>query len=75
MTRYLRTEAGHHYFDFVCPGCGGEGELGLRTDDFKPFGCPEGCGATFVMWRPDKNPAIRCVVQPVFAKQESTSHD
>lgn len=39
-------------FDFVCDGCGAEGTLGiLKKDGMAPFGCPEGCGATYVPWK------------------------
>ncbi len=40
------------YFDFVCPGCKSEGELGIdTTEGYKTFGCPAGCGATFLPYR------------------------
>jgi len=64
--KFLRTEDGVDYFDFNC-SCGAAGELGVATENaMEPFGCPEGCGATYVRWRPDKIPALKCVVQPVY---------
>jgi hypothetical protein len=54
------------YFDFTCPGCGRAGELGLDSaEGMTPFGCPEGCGATFVLWQPSgEQYELKCVVQP-----------
>lgn len=59
------------YFDFVCEGCKAEGELGLdMTEGMKPFGCPEGCGATYVPWMPDGHTyVLKCVVEPFFLKR------
>lgn len=54
------------YFDFVCPGCGAQGKLGIDTKDrMQPFGCPEeDCGSSFVPWQPDGNTwVLKCVVQ------------
>ncbi|MFH1739143.1 MAG: hypothetical protein ABIH23_09050 [bacterium] len=52
------------YFDFLCPGCGAQGELGIDAKDgMKPLGCPEGCGSTFVPWKPDNKWRLKCVVQ------------
>lgn len=34
-----------YFFDFVCEGCGAEGELGIPIDHaYKQIGCPEDCG-------------------------------
>lgn len=54
-------------FDFVCPGCGAAGELGLLiSEGMGPFGCPEKCGSQFVMWQPNGDKyALKCVVQRV----------
>lgn len=62
-----RSKGSMVYFDFVCPGCDATGELGIDTKDgMKPFGCPEGCGATFVPWQPTvARWELRCVVQPM----------
>jgi hypothetical protein len=70
MSQYLRTTNGSDVFDFCCKGCGAEYELAIPTSDgMEPFGCPEGCGATYVRWRPDgKEPALQCVVQPMSPK-------
>ena len=58
------------YFDFLCPGCGAHGKLGIDTNDgMKPFGCPEGCGSTFVQSKPDDKWRLRCVVQPCLEVQ------
>jgi hypothetical protein len=68
-TTFLRETDEQVFFNFVCEGCGSEGELGLeKKDGMAPFGCPEGCGATYVPlndrvlgpgWR------LKCVVCPV----------
>jgi hypothetical protein len=47
-SKYLRTEDGKNLFRFLCVGCDAEGELGIKVDDYKPFGCPERCGATYI---------------------------
>jgi hypothetical protein len=63
-----RYEGTMVYFDFVCPGCKSEGELGIdTTEGYKTFGCPAGCGATFLPYRDRRQRwVLRCVVQPVF---------
>jgi hypothetical protein len=64
-----RREGSMHYFAFVCPGCGAEGELGIDTrDGYTPFGCPEGCGAMFMPWEHPGTSKwkLTCVVCPVF---------
>ena len=59
-----RREGSLVYFDFVCPGCGAEGDLGIDTKDgMTPFGCPEGCGSMFVPWNPGVKWELKCVVQ------------
>lgn len=70
VTRMLRETKDRTVWKFVCEGCGAEGELGLfKRDGMKPFGCPEGCGATYVPWKPDgKRWQLRCVVKPYFAE-------
>jgi len=61
-----RRDGNMVYFEFRCPGCGAHGKLGLdHTEGMTPFGCPEECGATFVMWKPNEKYVLRCVVQPV----------
>jgi len=55
------------YFEFMCPACEAQGELGLDPSEGRgPVGCPEKCGAQFVLWKPDRKWVLRCVVQPVF---------
>lgn len=59
-----------YVYDFVCEGCGSEGELKVPIDECRSFGCPEGCGATYVQWFPPGKPAtLRCVVRPYFSEQ------
>jgi hypothetical protein len=73
--KFLRTEDGKDWFNFVCTGCQSEGEIGIpREDGMQPFGCPEGCGATYVRWYPKAEgniPALKCVVQPYFGTARS----
>lgn len=70
-----KREGGMVYFEFSCPGCGAEGELGLdlNKDGHKPFGCPDGCGSTFVPWLPDAHGLYKltCVVQRMSAWSDS----
>lgn len=55
----------HADFDFVCHGCGSQGDISVPLNlAFKPIGCPEGCGATFVLWQFGLRWRLRCVVQP-----------
>jgi hypothetical protein len=59
------------YFDFFCLGCGAEGELGIpRSEGTNSFGCPEGCGATYVPWlHPlELRMQLECVVCPIFER-------
>lgn len=55
-------------FKCECEDCDADGDLTLqKSDGYKPFGCPEGCGATYVPWQ---NPLhankweLKCVVLP-----------
>lgn len=66
-------EGDFHVYDYICEGCESEGELKVPVDRTKPFGCPEGCGATYVQW---DNPIserteLMCVVCPVFEDDDS----
>lgn len=65
----VRIEEGQAWFDFECPGCGATGKLGVPLEEKGPFGCPAGCGSTFLKWRPDPNQQelyrLTCVVQLV----------
>jgi hypothetical protein len=57
-------------FHFVCEGCGAEGELELdKKDNLKSFGCPDGCGATYVPWKYLGEWNLECVVCPVFDQE------
>lgn len=69
MSRMLRETKDRTVWKFVCEGCGAEGQLELfKRDGMKLFGCPEGCGATYVPWKPDgEHWQLRCVVKPYFA--------
>lgn len=53
-------------------GCGSEGELGIPIDmGYQQIGCPEGCGAVYIMWFPqERMPDLKCVVCPVFEDPE-----
>lgn len=64
---FLRESETELFFYFVCKGeCGAEGELGLlKEEGMKPFGCPEGCGATYVPWNDRGLWRLECVVLPV----------
>ncbi len=66
-TEFLRSENGNDIFNFICVGCQSAGELSIpQSAGMQPFGCPEGCGATYVCWRPGETPVLKCVVQPLF---------
>lgn len=55
----------HLTFHFVCQGCDAEGDLQLeKKDGMKSFGCPEGCGATYVPWKYLGGWRLTCVVCP-----------
>ena len=63
-------QGGFWVYEYVCEGCGSEGELKVPVDEHGSFGCPEGCGATYIQW---SNPLtarmeLMCVVCPVFAE-------
>jgi hypothetical protein len=68
-TTFLRETPEQIFFHFVCQGCGSEGELGLeKKDGMAPFGCPEGCGATYVPWNDQvlgRGWRLECVVCPI----------
>lgn len=71
--RESRHDAREVFFDdFRCPGCGSTGRLGVEiSHKNKPIGCPEGCGATFILWLDDLVTGawrITCVVRPVFER-------
>ena len=68
MKTYLLEEtATETIWNFVCVGCGVNGELKLlKKDGMTPFGCPEGCGATYVPWKYLGQWQLKCVVQPEF---------
>ena len=60
------SERQHH---IKCPACEAEGDITLPNEVVR-FGCPDDCGAVFVKYRGDVGWAIRCVVRPVFSRQE-----
>jgi hypothetical protein len=63
-------------FEFTCDGCKSEGRIELNESEFyKPFGCPEGCGATFILWHSPEGPAIQCVVCPIFEDEISAGQE
>jgi hypothetical protein len=53
------------YFDFKCPGCEAEGNLGIDIKDRGQVLCPEGCGASFILWRDGDVWKLTCVVKPM----------
>ena len=53
------------YFDFECPGCKAEGELGMDITEKGTIACPEGCGASFVLWQDGDVWKLTCMVCPV----------
>jgi hypothetical protein len=73
-TVFLRETDQQIFFHFVCEGCGSEGELGLeKKHGMKSFGCPEGCGATYVPWKDEvfgRGWRLQCVVCPMFDSKE-----
>lgn len=64
------TEGQVAAFHFTCPGCGAEGDLRIDVTERDPFGCPEKCGSTFILWRDLKGWTITCVVQAMFDESE-----
>jgi hypothetical protein len=66
---------GKAFYDFVCEGCGAEGNLGIPTDLAGTFGCPEQCGATYYQWTYEGKIQLTCVVCPVFESQPQRAHD
>jgi len=53
------------HFRCECEHCGAEGELSLlKSEGHKPFGCPQGCGATYVPWKHLGHWRLTCVVLP-----------
>lgn len=68
-----KVDAEFAHYAYVCEGCGAEGNLRIGiTQGMKPFGCPDGCGATYVMWRNPLNEnryELNCVVCPVFSEE------
>jgi hypothetical protein len=70
MSAVISETAKEVTFRFVCAceECGAEGDLTLlKADAMQPFSCPEGCGAMYVPWRPNKVWQLRCVVMPHYA--------
>lgn len=56
-------------FHFICEceDCDADGDLTLlKEDGMKPFGCPEGCGATYVPWKYRGKWQLKCVVLPQY---------
>lgn len=66
QSKVIRQTATEEVWHFCCEACGAEGELTLqKADGMKSFGCPEGCGATYVPCRTVGRKLI-CVVLPFF---------
>jgi hypothetical protein len=69
---FVNETADEISFHFVCDGCGAEGDLTLaKADGHKSFGCPEGCGATYVPWKYLGEWKLECVVCPIFEKGDA----
>jgi hypothetical protein len=68
MGNFAIDKRDHAYvYDFMCEACECGGELLVPIDERRSFGCPEGCGATYVQWHPPgRLAALKCVVRPVF---------
>jgi hypothetical protein len=62
-------------YDFRCPTCGAEGELSMPEDMREPFGCPEGCGTTYVQYRAHTHLHLRCVAWPVLPARRWQPHE
>ncbi len=75
-TTFIRTDEKGHHFIFVCEACESSGELTVPLN-VPRFGCPTGCGAVYVPWFDSlKNePALMCVVRPVFAEDDEEDDD
>lgn len=67
-TEYVKTEGGMIEFLFECEGCHAYGKILINEKEaYRPFGCPEDCGATYILWRPTPETwELKCVVCPVF---------
>lgn len=65
------VDAEFAHFDYAYEGCEAQGDLQVGFDrSMRPFSCPEGCGATYIMWRNPLNRnrhELKCVVCPVYA--------
>lgn len=60
---------GCYWYHFTCEGCGASGDMGVEVGEHGSFGCPEGCGATYIQWHPTGHmAALKCVVCPIFEK-------
>jgi len=62
------STGGFNTYDYVCEGCGTAGELNVPEDQKLPFGCPGGCGATYVQWKENGESRLKCVVCPIFRR-------
>jgi hypothetical protein len=62
-----QREGRFNVYNFVCEGCGSEGELKVPVDMSSVL-CPEGCGARYIQWTNPQSasPELMCVVCPVF---------
>lgn len=70
MTEFKSENAEEVSFNFECECCEASGVLGLKKKDgFKPFGCPEHCGAVYVPWQHDGKWMVKAVVMPVFDRK------
>jgi hypothetical protein len=65
-----RNKGTQIFFDFKCPGCGAEGELGIKMGESGTISCPNGCGAIFLPWDDEGIYKLTCVVCPVFEYED-----
>lgn len=68
-SKFTGESATEIFFDYVCDceDYDAEGEIALlKAEGMKPFGCPEGCGATYVPWQYQGRWQLKCVVLPQY---------
>lgn len=50
--QFIGYRDGRNTFDFLCPVCESEGEIGVVPNERRLVQCPNECGALFVQRRP-----------------------
>lgn len=68
---HIGTAEGIDRWHFACVCCGSQGELDIPVRErLQPFGCPEGCGATYVAYTGvTGRQELMCVVRPISAAE------